>query len=71
MILKIIIKTKFGDLYIDIKGRQVYYKDETIPMTKREFDIIEFLSLNSGQVFSREYIYEKYGDMMEKEILLL
>ncbi|KAJ51985.1 DNA-binding response OmpR family regulator [Clostridium tetanomorphum] len=52
-------KTKFGDLYIDIKGRQVYYKDETIPMTKREFDIIEFLSLNSGQVFSREYIYEK------------
>ena len=51
-------KMKFGDLYIDIKGRDIYYKYEVIPMTKKEFDIIKMLSSNPGQVFSREHIYE-------------
>ncbi|MFD3156865.1 response regulator transcription factor [Haloimpatiens sp. FM7330] len=49
----------FGHLNIDLKGRIVYCRGEAIILTKKEFDIIEFLSVNCGQVFSKEQIYEK------------
>lgn len=32
--------------------------DESVVLSKREFDIVELLSLNAGQVFDRERIYE-------------
>ena len=47
------------DLVIDYSERAVYYKQQQIPLAKKEFDIIEFLSLNSGQVFDKERIYER------------
>ena len=31
---------------------------EPVALSKREFDIVELLSLNAGQVFDRERIYE-------------
>ena len=43
----------------DYSERAVYYKQQQIPLAKKEFDIIEFLSLNSGQVFDKERIYER------------
>lgn len=49
----------FGSLFIDYVGRCVYYSEQLIPFSKKEFDIIEFLSLNAGQVFDRERIYER------------
>lgn len=48
----------FHNLNIDLKSREVFVKGEKIQMTKREFDIIELLAMNSGQVFSKERIYE-------------
>lgn len=32
---------------------------QEISLTRTEFDIIEFLSLHKGQVFSKETIYER------------
>lgn len=49
----------YGELFIDYAGRCVYYKEQVIPFSKKEFDIIEFLSSNTGQVFDREKIYER------------
>ncbi|WP_304432669.1 response regulator transcription factor [Acutalibacter muris] len=49
----------FGDLFIDYAGRCVYCNEQIVPFSKKEFDIIEFLSLNAGQVFDRERIYER------------
>lgn len=49
----------FGDLFIDYVGRCVYCNEQIIPFSKKEFDIIELLSLNAGQVFDRERIYER------------
>lgn len=49
----------FGDLFIDYAGRCVYCSEQVVPFSKKEFDIIEFLSLNAGQVFDRERIYER------------
>lgn len=43
---------------IDYAQRTVYFKNEDIPLLKKEFDIIEILSLNPGQVFDKERLYE-------------
>ncbi|MCM1991588.1 response regulator transcription factor [Oceanirhabdus seepicola] len=48
----------FDNLNIDIKSREVLFHGVNIQMTKREFDIIELLAMNCGQVFSKERIYE-------------
>ncbi len=51
-------KVKFhGDLVIDYSARKIMGKEE-IYLTKTEFDILELLSMNSGQIFSKERIYD-------------
>lgn len=45
-------------LVIDYSQRSVFYKDKEIPLTKKEFDIVEVLSQNAGQVFDKERLYE-------------
>ncbi len=48
-----------GDLTIDFSERTIHYKEEEITLTKTEFEILEYLCMNKGQVFSKERIYEK------------
>ena len=48
----------FGELTIDYSARTVTVAGEPVALSKREFDIVELLSLNAGQVFDRERIYE-------------
>lgn len=48
-----------GDLTIDFAKRSLFYGKEEIAVTKKEFDIVELLSQNPGQVFDKERIYEK------------
>jgi len=49
----------FKNVSINLKNREVYCSGQLVTLTKKEFDIIEFLSINCGQVFSKEQIYEK------------
>jgi len=48
----------FGDISIDYSKREVKMGQEYISFSKKEFDIIELLSINAGQVFDRERIYD-------------
>lgn len=48
-----------GELAIDYGEQQLFFGKEEIPLTKKEFDIVELLSQNPGQVFDKERIYEK------------
>ena len=48
----------FSDMTIDYSRRKIAIKESVIPLTRREFDIVELLSINAGQVFDRERIYE-------------
>lgn len=48
-----------GDITFNFNERCVYYKEVEIPLTKTEFDILEYLCMNRGQVFGKERIYEK------------
>lgn len=47
-----------GELLVNLSDRRVFFKDKEIVVSKKEFDIIEFLLTNAGQVFERERIYE-------------
>lgn len=48
-----------GNLLIDYTAKKVRYKDTDIELTRMEYGILEFLSLNPGQVFDKERIYER------------
>lgn len=49
----------FGDLVIDYSGRLVTVHGKEVILSRKEFDIVELLSINPGQVFDRERIYER------------
>lgn len=48
-----------GDLVIDYGERCVYCQEKPLGLAKKEFDIVELLSMNAGQVFDKERIYEQ------------
>lgn len=49
----------FGELRIIPSKRQVFLNTQEVSMTSKEFDILEFLARNKGQVFSKEQIYDR------------
>lgn len=49
----------FGKLAIDYSAKTVKAEDMPLSFAKKEFEIIEFLSMNPGQVFDKERIYER------------
>ena len=49
----------FGEMAIDYSARTISINGETIALSKREFDIVELLSQNPGQIFDKERIYER------------
>lgn len=48
-----------GELSIDYKAKAVQIHTDYLELTRLEYDIIEFLSMNPGMVFEKERIYEK------------
>lgn len=47
------------EIVIQYSERKVLCRDNEVKLTKTEFDILELLSLHSGQIFSKETIYER------------
>ena len=43
-----------GDLEVDLKGRRVHRHGVAIPLTRREFDILELLLRRPGEVITRD-----------------
>lgn len=48
----------FSDMVIDYSKREVSVNGTEIALSRKEFDIVELLSVNAGQVFDRERIYD-------------
>ena len=48
----------FDELAIDYLKREVTVTGNPVTLSKKEFEIVELLSMNAGQVFDRERIYE-------------
>ena len=49
----------YGGVSIDYSAKAVSVNGIRIKFARKEFEIIELLSMNSGQVFDKERIYEK------------
>ncbi len=52
-------KLVFGDLVIDLPGRQVTLSGREIPLTAREFDMLALLAMHPRQVFTRDQLLER------------
>jgi two-component system, OmpR family, lantibiotic biosynthesis response regulator NisR/SpaR len=48
----------FDDMTIDYSKREIEIAGVQVALSKKEFDIVELLSTNAGQVFDRERIYD-------------
>ena len=48
-----------GEFAIDYAAKTVQIHDNNLELTKMEYAIIEFLSMNPGMVFDKDRIYEK------------
>lgn len=55
-------KIPVGDLEVDLRSRTVARGDEPIPLTAREFSLLEFLLLHRGRVVSRSELYDHLFD---------
>ncbi|MFG6380142.1 MAG: response regulator transcription factor [Lachnospiraceae bacterium] len=47
------------ELIIDYNGRNVFWGEQLLIFSNKEFEIIQLLSQNAGMVFDRETIYER------------
>jgi len=47
-----------GGLIIDYSQRCLFQNGEPVRLAKKEFDIVELLSMHPSQIFDREHIYE-------------
>jgi two-component system response regulator VicR len=65
---------KCGDLVIDIDRYEVRRGDDIIQLTLREFELVKFLAIHRGQIFTREELlekvwgYEYYGDVRTVDV---
>lgn len=50
---------KIGDLEIDLARYQVSLGGSILDLTLKEFDLLAFLVMNQGRVFSRDHLLEK------------
>ncbi|MGO4886540.1 response regulator transcription factor [Anaerobacillus sp. MEB173] len=57
-------KEQFGvhDLQFDLEQMKVMYQGMTIPLTKKEFNLLTRLASNLGRVYSREHLLELEWD---------
>ena len=67
---------KCGLLAIDIDRYEVKRDELTIELTLREFELVKFLAMHPGQIFSRENLlekvwgYEYYGDVRTVDVTI-
>lgn len=65
---------KFGNIVIDIERYEVKHEGNIVELTLREFELVKFLAISQGQIFSRETLlekvwgYEYYGDVRTVDV---
>lgn len=59
---------QIGHLKLNLLSREVYYKDDELTLTKKEYELLEYMIRNRNVVLSREQLlnhvwdYEYFGD---------
>lgn len=55
-----------GELLVNLAERRVFFRQQELEFSRREFDLLAFLLSNSGQVFDRERLYERVWGLEAK-----
>ncbi|CAI8876755.1 MULTISPECIES: response regulator transcription factor [Bacillus] len=50
---------RYGNILIDLQSYEVSVENQTIHFTKKEFEVVKMLALHSGQVLTKEQLFEK------------
>lgn len=67
-------KITVGDITLDLDKFEVRIKGEVIDLTLREFEVLKFLAMQTGQIVTREELlekvwgYEYYGDIRTVDV---
>lgn len=57
--------TQLGDIVLDTTNKIVTYKGKELPITLKEFMVLEYLIRNSGKVISRDTLYSHAWDFAD------
>lgn len=61
-----------GDIRIEKAGKNVFYKEQRIELTVKEYELLLLLVENPGKVLSKEYLFEQvWGSDSESEMQTL
>ncbi|MEX2573836.1 MAG: response regulator transcription factor [Balneolaceae bacterium] len=53
---------QYGDIYLDMEGKELYHNKERIELTSTEYTIVELFFKNPKRVYSRQEILERISD---------
>ena len=53
---------RFGDLEIDVQRRDATLRGESVGLTRKEYDLLEFMATHPGMTFSRVQLLEEVWD---------
>jgi two-component system, OmpR family, response regulator len=61
-------RIEFGECAIDLGSKRVFRADEEVPLTAREYALLEYLALRRGEVVSRTVLYEHLFDENDESL---
>jgi DNA-binding response OmpR family regulator len=57
-----------GDFMIELQARRVTYKGNEVQLTKKEYDLLNYLVLNRNRVLTRQQLYEHiWGNILDDQ----
>ena len=59
---------EIGEVVIDVAGRHVARGGEAVPLTAREYALLEYLALHRGELVTRTTLYEHLFDENDGDV---
>jgi DNA-binding response OmpR family regulator len=57
-----------GEFVMGIQARKIMHKEKEVDLTKKEFDLLHYLVINSGKVLARHQLYEHiWGNTLDDQ----
>ena len=59
---------KLGEFMMEIQSRKLFFNDQEVSLTKKEFDLLQYLVLNKNKVLTRHQLYEHiWGNILDDQ----
>jgi len=59
---------KLGEFVMQLKSRKLFCKEQEVDLTKKEFDLLQYLVLNKSRVLTRQQLYEHiWGNILDDQ----